>query len=328
MDCLQASEVLSASRDGELIDAARLAEARAHCAVCPQCASLLRLLDRTQSVPAPRAPQRLVAHVEAAAIEAAADARDTRPAADSLPHSTRAPSAARPWAWTSRLTALASAAAVLLVALTAGTIALVGMGGQRAEQATTMLEEDSATAPSAAMPESGAAEDSTALRADELAAPPYVVLEGTVYVLSSEPTPSALTTAGAVFSDLGSGSPGSHTAFAAPGTDDPLFVKQEAGGFLSFSRVVRTLGRAEYALSSDVDIASFGGWPTLPAGVPQPKEADGSPAFSRLGFDDLGVDVYGPRIDGFDDGFAVAPDTAPDDPAAGNPNWTWWERVR
>jgi len=329
VDCLQAAEIVAGAFDGELTDAAVLAEARVHCASCPQCASLLLVLERAGNVPAPRAPEELIARIEASAVEAAADAREASDAhgqADS-PHEHITPVGnRRPWSWTPRLVAFASAAAVLLIVFTASTIALVG--GQRAtDEAATTLTEESASTPLAA-PEAGVAQDSTEMRAAEQPAPPYVVLGQAVYVQGDAPAPSTLTTAGTVTSDLGTGTPTSHAAFVEPGTDDPIFIAAPEGGYLSFSLVTRTLGRASYALISDVPIESYGQWPTLRSDMAQPTSEDGSPVFRRFGFDDRGVDVYTPTPARVDGGFAVAPGTAEDDPASGNPNWTWWEPVR
>lgn len=323
MDCLQASEIVSLAIDGELVDAARLAEARSHCASCPQCASLLRVLDRVRAVPTPKAPDALLARLEGAAAQAAervrAEAAAPEPPVALHPHVR---------ARTPRLVAFASAAAVLLVAFTVGSIALLSRSvPETAGELTTLSDEQYSTVPSAE-PEMGAAEDSTAMRTQEQAAPPYVLYGETVYVQSSLPAPSTLTTVGSVWSDLGSGSAANHAALLAPGTDEPLFVQAAPGQLLSFTRVVRTLGRAEYALVTDVAIARFGEWPTLPSEIPQPESADGKPVFHRIGFDDTGVNVYGLLTSSIDEGFAIAPGSAASDPAAGNPNWTWWERVR
>jgi hypothetical protein len=43
--------------------------------------------------------------------------------------------------------------------------------------------------------------------------------------------------------------------------------------------------------------------------------------------DDRGREVFVPFGAYVSGGFALAPGTPADDPAAGNPNWTWWEPI-
>jgi hypothetical protein len=108
-----------------------------------------------------------------------------------------------------------------------------------------------------------------------------------------------------------------------------LFVPaDESGGYLEFARVVRSLGRMEYGLVTGTPLQWYGQWPTLPARFTTPLSPDGSPTFVLAAKDDLGVDVYIPPSGRIADGFAVAPGTQPTDPAAGDPNWTWWEPLR
>jgi hypothetical protein len=83
-----------------------------------------------------------------------------------------------------------------------------------------------------------------------------------------------------------------------------------------------------YRLQS-AGITEYGGWPTIPPGIPKPtpeNNADGSPVFTLDGQDTSGTPVY--RRIGADTrlGIAIAPGTAAEDAAAGNPNWTWWVR--
>jgi hypothetical protein len=160
-------------------------------------------------------------------------------------------------------------------------------------------------------------------------APPYVLWNETVYVHTGElpEIPSEAATQGVTVTDLGDpGGPRERPVITD--TDDPaaIFIRTSSGGVMGFERVVRTLGLREYALVTDQAIPTFGTWPRLPSRFETP-EADGSPVFTLIGFDDLSVDVYIPPGGDMADGFAVAPGTSPDDPAAGNPYWTWWEPV-
>ncbi|MHB1324168.1 MAG: zf-HC2 domain-containing protein [Coriobacteriia bacterium] len=328
MDCLQASEIVTAALDGELLDADALGRAREHCAACPRCRAIERLGHRVQQAGATQAPSELVAKLEDLGTAQAMRVRQVVERQD-FGIIAAEPAAARgAWEWTPRFTAFASAAAVVLISLAAGSVALLGAGDKAADTAAElMLADDDMPAPSAG-PESMMAEDATGMRATEQpAAPPYVVHDGIVHVMTGVPAPSALATAGTVTTDLGTGTTGSHAAFTA-GAGGPVFVRDAGGTYLAFAPVVRGFGRAAYALVSDVPIARFGQWPSLPTGMAGPQSPDGAPVFMRFGFDDLGVDVYAPTPGGIDGGFAIAPGTAAGDPAAGNPNWTWWERVR
>jgi hypothetical protein len=92
---------------------------------------------------------------------------------------------------------------------------------------------------------------------------------------------------------------------------------------LGFELVTRTLQGRTYAMQSRA-LSGFGQWPTLPDGFAEPTSDSGAPTFAPSISDDSGVAVYTPGGASPRDGFAVAPGTATSDPAAGNPNWTWW----
>lgn len=331
MDCLQACEILSAAHDGDPVDAALLAEAKRHAESCAECRAFAGVLDRIAATPAPRAPERLVTRLEELAAIAATGIREApAPSPDPAPGPELAdlhehPEPAR---WLPRFTAFASAAAVMLVVLMVGSIALLGGRGQQAtESADRTFDETQLTAPTA--------EDATANAVGSAApvivqpSPPCVSLDSAVWLLTgpATPDPSTLATAGVVASALDGQSQADHPAYFA-GTDrTTLYVKTSDARFLAFTRVVRTLGRAPYGLVTGTPLPAFGAWPTLPERFGQPQAADGSPAFRLAGFDDANLDVFVPSGGNLTDGFAVAPGTPADDPAAGNPNWTWWERL-
>jgi hypothetical protein len=213
---------------------------------------------------------------------------------------------------------------VLIVALTAGSIAIIG-ARQSADEAP-LTSADTSTEMMAA-PGAAESRDQPAPPA-EPTAPPYVALNGDVWELadSAAPAPTAPTAAGVVISSLSDGDGASEHPASFSGSDrSVLYVAAPDGSYRAFTRVIRTLGRAEYGLVSGGVISRFGRWPSLPSRFVEPESTDGSPEFRRFGFDDLGVDVYVPPAGRTQDGFAVAPGTAGDDPAAGNPGWTWWE---
>lgn len=323
MECQHATELIISAADGELVDAALLTEARMHCVTCPHCRAVERLLEREPALQSPKAPVALVSRIESAAAEIALEHREAAaaPAVEPTP-ATPSPTARRRWVG---IVALASTAAVLFVGLSVGAL-MIGMfaGHDEASETVVELREDPA-----AEPEAGAAgtQDTLAAGTQESVAPAYVVFDGVVYVQSAEAVPSLLATAGTVVSDLGTGSSGEHAALSEPGTTDPLFVQGPSGGYMSFSRVTRTLAQTEYALASDAPVTHFGRWPTLPSAYGVPENADGSPTFTERGFDDHGQPVFAPATRVFDGAFAIAPGTGEGDPAAGNPNWTWWVKV-
>lgn len=322
MDCMQACEVISAAHDGELVDAAVLAAARAHAEVCEECAIFVRVLDRIASTPGPEAPPALVARI--------GEMTDAHRPTDN----TTAPERTRPrewrdrerFTWLPRVAALASAAAVLLVVVSAGGIVLFRTTMQTAnEESVKQADGDEALM---AAPSAETAEDAASARAGATAAvPAFVSLDAAVWTLTdvTDAAPSDLGPAGSVMTSLGGSVNAERSAFH-PGDDRSLlYVTDDDGGYHVFSRVVRTLGGADYGLVTGTPIGSFGVWPTLPGRFGTPARADGSPVFEPAGYDDLHVGVFLPPGGDTADGFALAPGTTPDDPAAGNPGWTWWE---
>lgn len=326
MDCLQAAEIISAAADGELLDAEQLARAREHCVACAECRALVALMARIKGASEPRAPRQLLDRLDEIASTAAAAARERDPDEDTIAELLPAlralePKKKRGW---SRVTVFASAAAVVLVALTMGSILITARTGGGSDSTTTLMSEKG-SAPAGAG-ETSTAQDLAASPAPDQAASSYVVFDRSVWVLEGGASPSVVTTAGVVASDLGAGAVAEHDAFLSA-SDGVLYVRGADGQYLSFRRVERTMGHARYRLVTDVPVTQFGQWPQLPSDIPAPAAADGSPVFMLFGFDDRNVDIYTRKPYGIEKGFAVAPGTAADDPAAGNPNWTWWEKL-
>lgn len=333
MDCLKACEILSAAFDGEPVDAGLLADARAHAGSCAECRAFERTLARMAEAPAVSAPDELTARLEVLGAEIAAEIRGIGAeleAARTIEASRHATGRLMPQ-WLPRTITLASAAVVLL--------AIVGVGGavllssrsaqqKSAESTLSASQQSDRSAGSAPL----AAESATpgAPAAAVTVAPEYVSMGESVWLAEgmATPDPSTLTTAGEVYSGLSSGGVAMKLdAYRATGDPMTLFLRSPDGSYTSCRRVVRTLGRAAYGLTTGARLDSFGQWPTLPARFAPPQAADGSPTFTKWGFDDLRVDVYVPPTSSVQDGFAVAPGTDAGDPAAGNPGWTWWERI-
>ena len=117
------------------------------------------------------------------------------------------------------------------------------------------------------------------------------------------------------------GEPKTLTVFATPTPGRVAIVSN--GATLAFDSVKRTLGGRTYALNS-VPIEAFGTWPSLPSTFAEPATPEGAPTFVPGPNDDLGVQVFTRPGVPIESGFALAPHTPSDDPAQGNPNWTWW----
>lgn len=341
MDCLRTAEILMAEHDGEPVTAEEAASAHQHCASCAECRALATTLARLSTAPAPRASAELVERLVDMSATAASDVREAEIAARALAEAGLAPASTSErerglrlvtGRWTPRFSAFAAAAAVVLVALGVGAVGLTGLFGARqaGNDDTIALESFDTPADGGAQSETMAtapAEEYGDVSADRssIAAPPYVTFRQTVWVqeqIASTP-PSVLTTAGVVTSSLAeSGVTAEHSAFLT--TDGAtLWVERIDGGYAVFSPVVRTVGLKRYALVSEVDLPRFGVWPSLPSRFATPQRADGSPAFAYFGFDDLNRDIYVPINGRIEDGFALPP-SGPDDPAGGNPGWTWW----
>ncbi len=337
MDCLQAQTILSEAIDGA-VDSDALSEARAHCEGCPECATFIRGLDLLSRAAVPGAPPALVDSLIARGAEEAAAIREATTAAEHDASAETAPVDTPivrfvPTKWTPRLTAFASVAAVLLVALVATGIGLGGLlGGQRAatETAGTSVQEYGTTtsAPLGATPPSADASNAAKDMLSAIAAPPYIVVEGVAYAPTGSRAVQAslLVTAPPVYTALDSGAdPVSIPAFRITGENGTVVLQQSDGTYLGFTTIIRRFGGRRFVLTSGTSVTAYGAWPTLPARFVMPTDADGSPTFSFFGKDDAGVLIYVPPGGAPASGFAVAPGTDPSDPAAGNPNWTWWQ---
>lgn len=347
MDCLRATETLSAAHDGEPTAAEDLARAREHCDACASCAAFASALTRLDAVPGPRASEELVARLTALGAQTAAEIAEhaSGATAQTPPGMSGAPGTAAPrvprvvpgW-WTPRFTIMATAAAMVFLAVAIGAAGLSALLGPQAAPADdiALLESTGAPGPDAADGYGDATtSDDGALSAaapDDAArssapAPEYLTLENGVWALETpgDPLPSDATTAGVVTSALAdSGEATKRTAFiSADGL--ALWVADDGGAYARFARVTRTLGMRRYGLVSGSQLAYFGQWPMLPERFAAPTAPDGSPTFRYFGFDDLSRDIYVPVGASPDTGFALPPNMPPDDPAASNPYWTWWE---
>jgi hypothetical protein len=345
MECTQAQQVISAAYDGEERDPLALETAKDHCRSCSECAAYVRTLAAIHRLPAPDMPEpalervleTLRAEYEPAQPEVAAAETEmagepaplpiietpTEPSVREGESRLRRTPAWAPWA---------AAAAVLLVvagiATTQGVRYLLQPSGENAivgDTVTSESEREYAEDGAGTAAVTPPAEDEAASTAS---GPSYVLFGQEVYSLVGpvEP-PVGGASVGSVTTSLDTGGP-SETYTVYPGsTPDAIVVAIDDGDGLGFAAVVRPLRGTSYSLRSGT-IGAFGQWPSLPSGIPEPSAPDGSPVFIAAGTDDLDVTIYVRPGTDPSSGFAVAPGTSSDDPAAGNTGWTWWEPRR
>ncbi|MDO9107942.1 MAG: hypothetical protein Q7U89_02995 [Coriobacteriia bacterium] len=334
-ECLQAHETISLAYDGEAVTSEDLKNAKTHCASCPDCAAFVAGLARIRQMPSPQATEAsidraLVSVKRVSDALAAREAKDVRDAADAddAPARPRVLSFGRTWpAWGGWV---ATAAAVVLAVgvITANGIRYMNAPAERAVVQPEMGAESSAdwsTAPAQNSDTLSTSESvplgSALVRAG---APEYVVFQGFVYAVDPKPETlsASATRLGSLPSDLGTGQVRECDVYAgdAPGA---IIVSGGRTSTHVATAIVRQFNGASFGLAS-LEITKFGVWPQMPQGISQPTAKDGSPVFEAGGKDNARVTIYVlPGVDAAA-GFAVAPGTSGDDPAAGNPNWTWW----
>jgi hypothetical protein len=352
MNCLEAQATISAAHDGEIVSEASLVVARAHCDECEECTAFAEGLRALDTVPVPRAPKGLVERVMDAVTPLAADREAARtleaargemadagvevllPDAQALdvpalPESSTTSSFARRFEWfqgPAKWASLGAAAALAATALVA--FVVIGVGGGRSGTPTASTSSGAGTGVTNSQTNQRGAAAAAALApvTAPAQAPDYVLFNGFVYSpgalltdsSNATPTIGTLTTA---FASGGAAEPA--TVYRSPLTDGSIVV-QGPDGMRLYSPVLRYLASVKYQLTSGNAVASFGVWPTLPTRFPVPTAANGTPTFVAAGTDALGVRVYAAAGRALTEGFAVARGTPTSDPAAGNPNWTWW----
>lgn len=333
MDCERALDTVMRAADVDLSQIEDYREALEHCRSCPSCSRTARGAARLARIPGPVAPDGLADSV-LAAVEMERGAQDAErlaqaTAAQAVADVTPLPVARRIPGWVPWATAAGAVAAVLVGMFVVAGIGLryLGTGTESGDVAMTVPGPEAATGDQAREPAAGmAAEAETAESTAPEEAPGFVVYDGRVWRILEGTTPdrSTLETQGTVTTDLGSGRSGRRTVLTSRDNPSSIAVADKDGSLTTFTLVKRLYHGDTFVLVADRAIKRFGEWPELPSRIPSPVAADGSPTFAAADPDDMGVPVY-PRT-GTDPeaGFAIAPGTPISDPAAGNPNWTWW----
>ena len=306
MDCPDAQMTFSAEFDGETVPEGVRAEAGAHCDSCAECAAFRHALGVLSAIPAAAPPDDLADRtITAVADAAAADALAATAAVTVVSASAKPASRGRTWLW------VGSAAALVAAVVLVFAVVRLASGPSGAQQAPVVVLTTPAPAPAPAT----------------AAAPPYVTLNEFVYIVGDiiQVSSSQLATAGTVVSSMGTAdAPATLRAYSLAGQPGTVVVLKTDGSYVRCGAVVRDFQGTTYQLVAGTTIQNFGTWPVLPQTVSQPVSPDGSPALTSAGTDGLGVTVFRLLGSSAQQGIAVAPGTPAGDPAAGNPNWTWW----
>ncbi|MDZ4655547.1 MAG: hypothetical protein U1F44_06695 [Coriobacteriia bacterium] len=335
MDCPRVQEILSAAADARLVPADELAEAQTHCDTCERCATFAHGLGLLSSVSAPAAPAGLIDSIlervasEEMPLRAEAPMDGALLEDKILPHRPRAfgqRDVRASW-WAPRLTVFATAAVFMLAAFTLTAIGYFGgfrqLLPQKATEPVSTSDQEIADERELAGTQDA---DTATMSAPIAEAPAYISVNGRVFLPEGATSldDSGLTTIGPVAGRTQEDTTAPVHAYDSGAGDGSIVVHESGADWIVYQPVVRGFAGSLYQLHTRSPITVPGQWPDLPAAYPTPTEANGSPTFRFFGYDDLGVMIFVPAAGSERDGFAVAPETPPDDPAAGSPNWTWW----
>lgn len=337
--CLDTQRLISLAYDGEVVTSADLQAAKKHCSECASCAAYVNGLARLRAVPTPAAPASVIdAAISAVRVERM---RDAEKAAISTARQQNtdvdADAGAVPLRQRDRLTRIttwgAAAAAVFLVVgvITWQGVRYLAAPMQQTASTDTFSYEDleKSAAPQANSDAGVVAGSAQPGATDEMyatvqAAPPYVVFDGWVYQVSEDEERIGVgaESIGTLTTDFGTGTPSRHDVYAG---NEPLriLVAEDGRDARVAEQVTRQFDGKTYGLTSS-DITVFGTWPALTASHPQPSSAEGMPEYDRQRTDSEGTAIFVQPGADPGAGFAIAPGTPETDPAAANPNWTWW----
>lgn len=356
MDCLDARQVISAALDREKVDPVALHQAKAHCRACSDCGAFVRTLAVMQRTTGPKPPADLAdramhrvheyieadrAKQERAAIAAAKVAENPTSTTPTPAPVSAEQRLRRRWSdprGRAQIIAWASAAAVFVVGI--GYVAGIGVRQITSPaQSTVALSETQydkslsrgASTPTAESQPSAAAPDGLATQKAQApaAAPVYVVFNGTVYRFSGPTSVDAnqLRNVGKAMAATQAEQTFRERDVLVGADTSRIYIADDSGTYNAFDRVVRTYEGRPYELRS-ATLTTFGQWPTLPSDMAAPAASDGSPVFTALELNQAGASIYRLAASSAAQGIAVGPGSEPGDPAAGNPNWTWWMPVQ
>ena len=329
MDCIRTQATLSALHDKEHVTDENAEAARAHCDECQRCRAFEADLGALSGLPMPEAPPELIGRimvaVAAIAAERAQESEEIVPpvseaAANDLE------SAAPRFEWFTGNVRWGTFGALGVAAVALVLFLVVGTGRPAADKAPVATSGGST---SLAAPEAitGAAPAVPAPTPAPARAPDYLAFEARVYTPGSllSDAVAATQSVGTLSTAFGGNSaPTQIPAYRSPLTDGSIVVKGPDGTRL-YEPVTRMFDSAKYQLVAGNAVERFGVWPELPTRFQAPASPDGFPTFTAAGADALGVRTYAAKGVPQAQGFAVAPGTSATDPAASNPNWTWWE---
>lgn len=337
MDCIRTQAAISALHDKEPVTEENVEAVRAHLAECESCRSFEADLSALDALPMPTTPPELVTDIMAA-VRAIADERAEEQAAPDPDEPTEEPTEPTPatprftWLqgrarWGAYAAVVTAAAAVVLVV-----VIVSGRPGPQTASVTQPSDGGSGLglalsgAPVEKAPTAGAPAPTPA----PARAPDYVVFRNRVYApgallaasIVATPSIGTLTTA---FN--GGAAPAPVSVLRSPVTDGSIVVPGPDGQRI-YAPVVRMFASVKYQMVAGKSIDRFGQWPELPSRFLPPTSPDGSPTFTLASGDALGVQAYTAAGIPAGQGLAVAPGTSGTDPAASNPNWTWWEPMQ
>jgi hypothetical protein len=347
MDCRQTQEALAAARGGSAAFGVG-AGAAEHTASCPECAAFSAALAALGAIGSPIAPDGLAERITGAIASEAAlmdqealavQASSLVPGVVTPTAGSAAPGEATPAyegtripPWLTRTRLWAATGAITLAAASVGVVIIIS--GRADQAALRQVAEDAARSSAAPNAEvagaPGAAAPGVVAPIAPAKVPDYVAYQAFAYVAgaANEATPSQATTVGTTQTALRTGTAQTVSVLQTPGSGRSLLLALPTGEYRALTAVTRSLGTRAFQLRSGPSLDRFGAWPGLPQGYAQPMNADGSPYYRAAGRDTLGVAVYVRVGETPEMGFGIAPGTTATDPAAGNPNWTWWSPIQ
>jgi hypothetical protein len=191
-------------------------------------------------------------------------------------------------------------------------------------QATPAAPAPAAPAPPAGTAALGSSATSTADASSETTG--YVVFDGTVYRLTgiADIAAEQVPAVGTMNLAFASGAAPTKRTVRASDVVHRIYILDDANMLRTFDVVTRQYQGITYKERAS-DISALGTWPQLPASIPAPTSADGSPTFTTDSQTTSVAPTYHRLGQTAAQGIAVPPNTPEPDPANGNPNWTWWE---